>query len=284
MSTYISSSETRKEVWDAFLAKYPKRGVVMKRYEEATYGEASWEGFSRASLELFIIHLKDKVSQNSARTYASQMKAFLNTHKDSCPRLTGDWEKSLSVRKIPTTFITLNEDEIDKIANFAINGEGDEVENSIAASFAVCSYTGCRLSDLPVISRQDLSKDTLRYVSMKTHITTEVPIAPIVRELVPLVEEYSISAYNRNIREVCRKLNINSPSNVYKGGVHQEGAKWEFVSSHTARRSFATNLHRRGGSLHTISKLMGHTNYDQTKTYINFNINDMDDAVMSFFK
>ena len=284
MTAIKDNKKRNNEVWDAFLAKYPKRGIVLRRYEEAIYGEASWDSFSKSSLSLFITHLKDKVSQNSARTYASQMKAFLNTYKEMCPRLVGDWEKSLLVRKIPTTFITLNEEEIDKIAAFAINGKGDAVENAVAASFAVCAYTGCRLSDLPVISRQDLSKDTLRYVSMKTHITTEVPIAPVVRELVPLVEEFSISAYNRNIREVCRKLNINSPSNVYKGGVHQEGAKWEFVSSHTARRSFATNLHRRGGSLHTISKLMGHTNYDQTKTYINFNINDMDDAVLSFFK
>ena len=45
--------------------------------------------------------------------------------------------------------------------------------------------------------------------------------------------------------------------------------KWELVSSHTARRSFATNLYISGVALEDIAMMMGHgKNIETTKRYI----------------
>ena len=45
--------------------------------------------------------------------------------------------------------------------------------------------------------------------------------------------------------------------------------KWELVSSHTARRSFATNLYLSGVALEDIALMMGHgKNIETTKRYI----------------
>ncbi|UVV52623.1 hypothetical protein NXY15_24270 [Bacteroides thetaiotaomicron] len=59
-------------------------------------------------------------------------------------------------------------------------------------------------------------------------------------------EEVSDPTFNNNIRNICRKAGITEAVKVFKAGKEVEGEKWEFVSSHTARRSFATNLYLRG--------------------------------------
>ena len=47
---------------------------------------------------------------------------------------------------------------------------------------------------------------------------------------------------------------------ITKGGKYKEDTmeKWQMVSSHTARRSFATNLYNQGVEVITIMKMTGH--------------------------
>ena len=63
-----------------------------------------------------------------------------------------------------------------------------------------------------------------------------------------------------------------------------EGEKWEFVSSHTARRSFATNLYLRGADLYSISQMMGHASVEMTQNYLCCGLREQSAQVMEYFK
>ena len=53
--------------------------------------------------------------------------------------------------------------------------------------------------------------------------------------------------------------------------------------THTARRSFATNLYLSGCDLYTIGRMMGHSSADMTRRYICSGIRDMDEGMRRFF-
>ena len=69
----------------------------------------------------------------------------------------------------------------------------------------------------------------------------------------------------------------------FRGGREIKSQKWEQVSTHTARRSFATNLYLSGCDLYTIGRMMGHSSADMTRRYICSGIRDMDEGMRRFF-
>ncbi len=112
------------------------------------------------------------------------------------------------------------------------------------------------------------------------------PLKPIVKELLTNLpkEEVSDPTFNNNIRNICRKAGITEAVKVFKAGKEVEGEKWEFVSSHTARRSFATNLYLRGADLYSISQMMGHASVEMTQNYLCCGLREQSAQVMEYFK
>lgn len=273
----------RAEIYKEFKQLYPNRVSILKRYEEANGEIDSWASITNDKLYYFVEHLKGSVSVNSARTYAAMFKSFLNLYSKRLSGLSNGWEKKLSLREIETTAVDLTEGEVNKLINYALDPQTEGSRASIAATFAICCITGARWEDSYSFKSLDLGGSTFKYISQKTDVIAEIPVSPVLRELVPLIKKVSLSHYNRTIRSICQELKINSEVSVFKGGVASRGAKWEFVSSHTARRSFATNLYKRGADLEIISKMMGHTSYQQTKRYINSSLDDLSDNIKNFF-
>ena len=266
-----------------FVEKYPKREIVIRRFEESLEEEMTWDSFTNYNLYTFIENLRSVVSNNSAKTYAAQMKSFLNLHLPKCKGLSNGWEKLLSIREIESTHITLTEEEVGKIIQYAMDSSNSESKRNVAATFAVCCVTGARWDDAYTFKDCDLSGKTFKYISKKTDVIAEIPVSPVLRALAFDLRKIHITAYNKIIKSICKELNINSEVSVFKGGVALRGAKWEFVSSHTARQSFATNLYNRGADLEIISKMMGHTTYQQTKRYINSDLELLDENIIGFF-
>lgn len=89
--------------------------------------------------------------------------------------------------------------------------------------------------------------------------------------------------FNATIRSICRNCGITERIKLYQAGEFSTGAKWEYVSSHTARRSFATNLYLRGADLYSISVLMGHSSTTMTENYIVCGLRKMPGNVLKYF-
>lgn len=275
--------EQELDIVNEFRNIYPKRVSVLRRYEEANGEDFRWETVTNSKLYYFVEYLKNNVSTNSARTYAAMLKSFINLFLPKFKGINAGWEKILSIREVETTSITLDEVEVDKIIKYALDNSNGETNVAVASTFAICCITGTRWDDAYKLKDIDLSGHTFKYISDKTDIIAEIPVSPVLRQLVGLVKKFSLAHYNRTIRSICGELKINSDVTIFKGGVALRGAKYEFVSSHTARRSFATNLYKRGADLEIISKMMGHATYEQTKRYINSDLDNLDDNIKSFF-
>ena len=159
--------------------------------------------------------------------------------------------------------------------------EGDNIPRKIAALerarglFLIGCYTGLRVSDFSRLSKSHIG----HHITIKTHKTgtpVVIPIHPVVREIIDngfnLTDTISDQKLNEQIKELCRLANITEKVMVNRneGGRDIEHVlpKYKLVSSHTARRSFATNAYKAGVPTIGIMKLTGHTKESTFLKYI----------------
>ena len=81
-----------------------------------------------------------------------------------------------------------------------------------------------------------------------------------------------IQYFNKAIKVICKKVGINEPilweRTVGTGVVKKKLEKWEMVSSHTARRSFATNMFLQNVPTYRIMLITGHKSESSFFKYI----------------
>ena len=273
-----------KTLEEAFLSKYPNRGVILSYFEQANDCPALWENLTKIRLICFVNYLVTKFSKNSARQYAAKFKALLNEYSEENIIPCKDFNKILSIKKEVSTNVFLTSDELIKLEKVGVCSDTEEL---VKFQFLIGCYTGARHSDYCRFTETNISNGVLSYVSQKTKIQAIIPLKPFVATRVKGVSAgrtISDKQFNEVIRRLCKRAGIRSKVKLFRASEEESGEKWEFVSSHTARRSFASNLYLLGADIYSISRMMGHSNVTQTETYIAVQLKKLPDAVMEYFK
>lgn len=170
--------------------------------------------------------------------------------------------------------IYLTEDELDALYYLQTDGMKAKARDI----FLVGCYTAMRWSDYSRLSDKDIVDDTIYFTHKKTGYRVSIPLHPIVREILDrydgAVPEISDQKLNKYIKEVCKDAGITQPATrvYYKGGerVEEVRPKCELVSSHTARRTAATNMYKSGVPAYNIMLITGHTSEATFRKYIKF--------------
>lgn len=147
--------------------------------------------------------------------------------------------------------------------------------------FLIGSFTGLRFSDFTGITSANIrvvdTKEILTITIQKTQDRLEIPLHPIVKAILTRYgglppKQISIQKLNTYMKEICQLLGMNELVTIrkYPGGQMKvsQVPKWELVSSHTARRSFATNAYKSGIDAISIMKITGHKQYSTFMKYI----------------
>lgn len=231
-------------------------------------------------------YINERVCGSSARTYFSILKTAIRKAKLLYARSlpTENYEDILKVKATKSVRCYLTRDELQKIEAYQPT---NETERTVWVQFLIGAYTGARQSDYRAMKANNIADGKLTYISQKTHIRATVPVKPIVARLLNEVNELkdiSLVAFNSIIRRICRAVGVSDIVRVYRAGEQKEGEKWQYISSHTARISFATNLYLAGLDVVTIAKMMGHSNISQTFRYIVAEKIELNDAAADFFK
>jgi integrase len=143
--------------------------------------------------------------------------------------------------------------------------------------FLIGAFTGLRFSDFTSITADNIRLNTLHIEQQKTGKAVAIPLHPIVLNIwrkhgEKLPKNISNQKFNEYIKEVCKQAGIdgNEQKSITKGGfrVKKTYKKYELVSSHTARRSFATNLYLSGFPTLSIMQITGHRTESAFMKYI----------------
>ena len=230
----------------------------------------------------------DKLFFNDFVTYLQELNLSTNTI----------WHKTVSIKAVMkaaneqeltdntkyTTFkniseesqaVALSEWELDLLAKFDFS-QSPRLERT-RDLFLIGCWTGLRFSDFTRIKRENIKDNMLTIQQQKTNEFVTIPLHPV---FISIWEKYngvlpaSISnqKFNDNLKDVCKEAGINERvmKSITKGGKKQTTVyeKWQLVSSHTARRTFATNLYKSGFPSISIMQITGHKTESSFLKYI----------------
>ncbi|MCW3160836.1 site-specific integrase [Chryseobacterium oryctis] len=176
--------------------------------------------------------------------------------------------------------ITLNEEELLRIKNTKV----PETLQSSKDWLLISCYTGQRISDFMNFSKDKLleieGKLCINFTQQKTGKNIFLPLHPIVLEIINknnnnFPKPLSPHVYNRNIKKIGKIAHIDTKIKARKRIGHRVKnlniEKWEALTSHIGRRSFATNFY---GKIPT-SLLINATGHGTEKMFLNY-INPID--------
>ena len=135
--------------------------------------------------------------------------------------------------------------------------------------FLIGCYTGLRFSDFTEINPENIvSNNTVIQVrTKKTGQRVSIPLHKTVRKILKkyknnLPKAYTNQTMNEYLKEVVSLAGIKEliETTITKGGKVEKNVlpKFKLVSTHTARRSFATNLYLAEVPSISIMKITGH--------------------------
>lgn len=278
-----SEQPTLKE---AFSQKYSAYMNILNMFEAANLCDATWENLTKVRLQRFIDYMGERLSPNSVNQYAAKLKSVLNLYADevSLPR---GFAKVLTPRKTTVQNVYLTEEEIQRVVNY--NPKNDR-EALVQAQFCIGVLTLARHSDYCKFDESNITGDNLVYVSQKTKIQSSIPTSPTLLKFLKIQQEIiskgvtvSDDSFNDTIRRICMKCGIDEPVKLYQRGETTIKPKYQFVSSHTARRTGVTNLYLRGLDLLTIAKIAGHTSTNTTMGYVCCGIRELPQEAKEYF-
>lgn len=170
----------------------------------------------------------------------------------------------------PTSKIYLSRDEMEKIEQLDLSGQ--PMLERERDRFLLAYWLLMRFSDVTRLERELVfaleGKRYLRYRSEKTGVEATLPLK---QSALDLLEKYNFKfSYssnvqaNRHLKTIAAMAGINT--RVSQDSIN--GPKSNFVTTHTARRSAATNLYLDGVNMKMIADLGGWTDMESLRLYL----------------
>lgn len=245
-----------------------------------------WKDLEKSFLIEFVEYLKERLAPESARTYCAVFKSILNIYKEEVhiPCDSRNYAKILSLKKVYAKHIYLTDEEIQLLIDYMPTNKSEAAnkrEHTVRNQFVISCLTAMRHSDTIRTDVNNIDEEgVLSFLSQKTTALSSIYSCQVVEKLLNqnMNHTYSLLTFNATIREICKNVGITQPVMVIKAGKKETGEKYKFITSHTARRSFATNIYKKTKDLLLVSKLMNHSDTKTTETYICIDISERKDV------
>lgn len=252
---------------EATVKQYRNGLAKLKEYERTKRTKLTFEAIDHDFYNSFVTYCMKNLnlSTNSIGKLVKNIKLWMGTaHEEDLHSNLIYKARSFKKPVEDAETIYLNEEELQKIRNVILPNYLDNVRDI----FLLACYTGVRSQDYGKLNKNSLINDgtMLKVRTEKTDEEVIIPLHPIAKGI---LEKYngtprliSNQKFNKYIKMVCQIVGITETVSLTRtcGGkkVTTRRPKCEFVSSHTARRSFATNAYKAGVPSLAIMAITGH--------------------------
>lgn len=247
-------------------------------------GISCWSDCTKANLSDFRDALTEQVAPSSAKTYIAVLKAILARYEDEGIIPCKTFREVLKVKNDKPVKAFLSTEELERLMQVPTRTSN---EIFVLYSFLVGAFTGMRVSDARAVTSENINNDQLSYVSIKTGVHATIPVGERVKGYIDYLRandsDMTLVTYNDIIRRLCKRAGLTERVKVRHGGKDAVKEKWECVSSHTARISFATNLAIAGLPMIDLSRLCGHTSTQMSERYVAQHEVKLNDRAMAYF-
>ncbi len=271
----------------------------LKKYEKASKTKIEFSFFDKISFEKFQVWMyKENYSPSTVQVTIKKIKTILSNASEENYDVPVSYKK-VTAPEFVSTKIALSNDELLQLSAFDFS-QNKRLEK-VRDLFLIGCFTALRFSDYSTIQPENIFTEnimgnevyTLRMMMTKTGNPIKIPLAEVIVEILEKYDNVlpialSNQKMNLYIKEVCKTANLNRViiESSYRGGVRQDEKKevWEMVSTHTARRTGATELYKMTRNVELCMKLTGHKDEKSFRRYIKLteedNYNEMYNAML----
>jgi len=289
--------EASKSSFSAFVEAFIRERSAMPNYSPAsikvyktarnhyfkyTRGKAvEFKDVTLDHLADFVTYLRKKgFGDNYVHKLLATLRAMLNdAQKRDIGKHTPFSIGSFKVTKRDSDTVYMNMEELTRLEHLDLSGNPKLAR--VRDLFLLGSFTGLRFSDFTKITPDHIkSVDGVEILSIavtKTQDLVEIPFHPVVKKILVRndgqpPQPISNQKMNTYLKELCQLLDMNElvTKREFPGGKMKvlQIPKWQLVSSHTARRSFATNAYKAGIDAISIMKITGQKQHSTFMKYI----------------
>lgn len=251
------------------LAGYMKLKRVLERYKAETGNPVDYDAYSLDYYHAFKLWLTGRgLTLNYVGTLLKDLKVMLKqSHYDG--RHTNLIFQHKDFKKLVEEVdnVYLSDDELTRLyeLDLSINARLDRVRDL----FLIGCYTGLRFSDFSELRPENITHNG-RILTRKTLKTSERVSIPLNPKVLSILAKYegipprtiTNQKMNDYLKELCRCAGLTEAVEMSrtKGGKKETRylEKCEMVTTHTARRSFATNAFLAKVPTVSIMKITGH--------------------------
>ena len=256
--------------------------TVKKHLEEFELKEKTKLDFDSITLNFYYKYVsflksrKKKLSQNAISKDIQILKVFMSEAVDLGYTSNLQFRhKKFSVSREDTDAVFLTETEILKLYRHDFS-QKKRLEQA-RDLFVFGCFVGLRYSDYSDVKPENIVQIDgdyfIKLITQKTRDLVIIPCNPIILEIFDkykananrLPKSISNQKFNDYIKDACKEAKLSE-----KGRLATDPTKdlWQCVSSHTARRSFATNYYLQGFPTIDLMKITGHRTEKSFLKYI----------------
>lgn len=252
----------------------------LKAFEKVRKTKITFDGLNHEMFERIRNYaFEDKGYKNNyLATCINRLKTFVSWATDRGLNFNLSYKK-FSVPEVEKTIVCLYEGELFRLYNHEFKNKKLDRARDV---YCFGCFTGLRYSDLRDLKREHIREDEIQKTIVKTRQFLRIPLNRFAREI---LEKYDASPYgplprissqkfNDYIKDACKAAGINSLVTVtnYSGGklIEETRPKYELITSHTARKTFATNSLIFGMSETSVKRITGHKKDQSFQRYVNF--------------
>lgn len=219
------------------------------------------------------------LADNSVAGFVKRVKPFLEWARESRGLVLAVDPAKLKVQWQDVDKVWLSADELAAVAAALLPAGLTRIRDA----FAFCCYTGLRYSDLHDLHAGNLHQwdggTVLRLTQTKTRTAVSIYLTPPALALLArydgtrarLLPVMANQVMNRALKRIARLAGLTSAVEVVEKVAGQllkrPVPKWELVTMHTARHTFATQSLMRGMPVEVLQKVLGHANIKTTLIY-----------------
>jgi len=282
----IKTGKHGKPITAGTIKSYVTTKAILTDYQSHIRKELSFDSIDMLFFNEFTKYLTlvKKQAANYIHKNFAVIKTVLKYATDLKINTNRDFESSrFSAPTEETESIYLPEYELKEIAELDLTK--DLPLDRVRDLFLIGCYTGLRFSDLSTLHPDNIKDGMITITQIKTGRPVAIPVHSKVNEIMVkysglLPKSLSNQKMNDALKDVakqCKSLKkkvsitfTKAGKTVTKAGkdTNEAAEKWQFVTTHTARRSFATNQYLNKVPVITIMAITGHRTESAFMKYI----------------
>lgn len=290
LDQFVKEATENSDRKTATLKNYRSTLGWLERFEREVRPLTDWRQFTprfRKDFENFLTNPKNNLADRTATKYVSTLKSLI-VHLIELELIDSTVNLGrISIRNQSTKGKNENAVSIDYGELTALRSLTDLTDRQQFAVdiFTVMCLTGLRISDAESLKSPSDFQSELKHGSTEIGVfynekTGKYVPSLLLQQTREILERYDwrMDKYHRNtvnkdIKKLAQRAGIDGTKHqrIQRGGKlekQSEKQKYELVTCHTARRSFATIAAELGIPKDVISKFLGHTTAAMTDRYI----------------